>query len=118
MQTVLIKEFPKLQATLKKAIPGYRKHKAMVVATDTVIPTGTCWSGGSRVSYLLVTIDGRNVRHMPAPTAPTQFGGSTAEDCRHSLLNNEIALSVGTFNGRTAMVTVYGNSTAVSRLLG
>jgi hypothetical protein len=90
---------------MKRAMPHYRKHKVIVVNTDSVEPHGTSWDGGSRSSYAIYSKNGDYKGMVPAPTAPPQFGGGYAKP--YTLAADEIVISAGIFRGKTATATLY-----------
>tara|TARA_R110000765_G_scaffold157600_1_gene260970 strand:- start:512 stop:877 length:366 start_codon:yes stop_codon:yes gene_type:complete len=100
------KDYPVLNAMLKRAIPGYKKHKIIAITCSGFEPPRTTWGGGIRESYYawMVTGDGGQ-GHVPAPSAPSQFGGGEVKT--YSLEAGIIAISTGTFQGRTATAKVY-----------
>ena len=100
---VNIKSNPALAAFLRRAFPGYRKHKAIIRATNHLTLSGTHWDGGSRSTYSAVNAQGTSLP-LTYSTAPTQFGGVEKEII---LTPNILILEAGTFCGKPATVTIH-----------
>lgn len=87
----------------------YRKHKVIVVLSDTVTLSGLNWDGGSRTSYTALTLAGGRVTgntdryHMMAPW------NNPAEGARMPLPSGYVVLAGGTFCGKPSTMTVYIN---------
>lgn len=100
---VNIKSNPALAAFLRRAFPGYRKHKAIIRATNHLTLSGAYWDGGSRSTYSAVNAQGTSLP-LTYSTAPTQFGGVEKEII---LTPNILILQAGTFCGKPATVTIH-----------
>jgi hypothetical protein len=102
---IILKEYPELHTAIKKALPRYKKQKAILVFADSVTPNDTCWDGGSRSGYAVYNLDGSFISGIDAPSAPVQFGGSSPKP--HTIAPNTMVLKTGTFRGKPATVFVY-----------
>ncbi len=102
---IKLKDNPVLQALIKKAVPSYRKHNIIVFPCNSVTCHGGAWSGGSRSSYLHVNLTSGHTDSISVPTAPPQFGGGA--DPVIELEADRGVISVGTFRGKTATLTLY-----------
>ena len=106
--TVKLKERPDIARIIRAALPKYRKHTATLYEHHTeVTPTGTYWDGGSVTTYYHVTQRG-SVRHVPAPSAPPQFGGGEIKT--FAIPHSDAVVSAGTFRGKPSFATVYLNN--------
>ena len=110
------KDHPRLDALLKRAVPKNRKHSVILFDHGAVTNHGSQWDGGSREFTLLCNIEGGNVRSMPGPTAPPQFGGG--ESTRRELDESTVAIKVGTFRGKPSTATVIATPEVANWLLG
>lgn len=113
---VKIKEYPRIAALIKRALPSYRKHSVIVSEYSKVTCHGGAWSGGSRSHYSKCRIDGSCHNSIAVPTAPKHFGGG--DDPVVELTDDIVVLSGGIFRGKTATVSIYCNSTVAEYLLG
>jgi hypothetical protein len=104
---IKIKEYPTIKSALKRAIPRYKKHSAIVCTANSLEISGTYWDGGSISSYLLCDLDGSNVESIPGSSAPPQFGGSLPETFQ--IPENKMVLKLGTFCGKPATVFIYSS---------
>jgi hypothetical protein len=104
---IKIKEYPAIKSALKRAIPRYKKHSAIVCTADSLEISGTYWDGGSISSYLLCDLNGNNVESIPGSSAPPQFGGSLPETFQ--IPENKMVLKLGTFCGKPATVFIYSS---------
>ena len=104
---VELKDYPFLKNWILRVVPGYKKHKAIIVFIDGVEMHDTSWDGGSRSSYSFVnTATGAAV--YAAQYNPPQFGGPRVAP-RMDLPSGTIGISTGLFRGKTATATVYLN---------
>ena len=102
-----LKDYPALKNQMLRAVPGYRKHKAIIVFTTGVEMSGTFWDEGSRSSYSFFnTANGSQV--FAPQYAPPQFGGPRVTP-RMELVPGTIGISTGIFNGKAATATVFLN---------
>ena len=102
---IILKEYPALHTAIKKALPRYKKHKAILVFADTITPNDTYWDGGSRSGYAVYNRDGKFISGIDAPGAPPQFGGS--KPIPHKIAPDTMVLKTGTFRGKQAIVFIY-----------
>ncbi len=98
-------DVPGIDTMLKRVAPKNRKRSVLVIVSATVTPNDTCWDGGTRYSYHACLLDGRQVTHVPAPTAPAHFGGGEAQ--AFTIKPGNAVVKLGTFCGKTASPTVY-----------
>jgi hypothetical protein len=100
-----LKDYPRLKNQVLRAVPTYRKHKAIIVFTTGVEMHDTFWDGGSRSSYSFFnTANGTQV--FAPQYAPPQFGGPRVAP-RMELVPGTLGISTGIFNGKTATATVF-----------
>jgi hypothetical protein len=116
METINIREYPKIKDLLKKALPNYRKRGAFLSVCESVAISGTYWSGGSRDSYIKADLSGRVLESLPQYNPP-QFGGPK-EDPRVYLDDFHVVISCGIFCGKTATVHIYGTEYVINNLKG
>lgn len=102
MDLIQLKEHPAIAALVR---PLSRKHKAFVQRTDTVVLSGTYWSGGSRSSYFLVDIASKKATPLDH-VAPAQYGGPK-NDPVQTLQPGQAVVEAGVFCGKPATPTVY-----------
>jgi hypothetical protein len=98
-----LKDNPKIAELVRRALPRYKKHKAIVTYTDHVELTGLNWDGGSRSDYTLV-LDGRAEPvgdHIAAPW------NNKDEGRRIDLLPGQYCVRSGTFCGKDATAHLY-----------
>lgn len=100
-----LKDHPDIQRVIRAASSGYRKHKAILVATTGIEMNDMYWSGGSRSSYSAV-----NLKTLAVGSAgqqnPPQFGGKTPQV---AIPEGAVIVKLGTFCGRPATATVFIN---------
>lgn len=101
------KAYPKVDALLKAAIPGNRKHDAIISVAGKV-EARTYWSGGSQSSYLLSSLNGQT-QHLRGQDTPEPFGKFDPEIHMHTVPAGQCVIKVGTFNGRTAAPVIYAS---------
>jgi hypothetical protein len=100
-----LKQHPRLQQLVRQVLPGYRKHRVIVIPCEQVQLSGGYWSGGSRYSYCQAALNGGGVRALAAPAAPVEFGGSAVPP--YTIPQGHTVISTGTFCGKTATATMY-----------
>jgi hypothetical protein len=108
-----LKDHPEVKRIL--APFEYKKHKFILVVTDTVELSGTYWDGGSRSTYNAVNL--RTLQVGPAPQYdPPQFGGPR-NDPKVTLPVGVCIVKTGTFCGKTGTATVYLHPDNVAKLI-
>ena len=111
---ITIKQHPALANFLRRAFPGYRKHKAIIRPCESVTLSGGYWDGGSRSTYFGVTIDGREVP-LRYNTSPGMFNGNAPD--RVALLEpGLVVLEAGTFCGKPATVIINASRETLAQL--
>lgn len=114
-QIINLSEHPEVLRIIRAVDPKYRKHKAIIVVTETVSISGTYWDGGSRSSYAAVNMKTLVVGNAPSYNPP-QFGGPQAAP-RTKIPEGAAIVQVGVFCGKTATATVYISPANAAKLL-
>lgn len=99
-----VKEYPRLRALIKRACPDYRKHKVIMQDYGAVTNHGSYWDGGSRSFWATANKFGENVKSVPGPANPPQFGGG--DPVRVELDEDTVAIQTGTFRGKKATIVL------------
>lgn len=110
-----LKQHPRLQQLIRQVLPGYRKHRVIVIPSERVQLSNGYWSGGSRYSYCQAALTGGGVRALAAPAAPVEFGGSSVPP--YTIPLGHTVISTGTFCGKTATATLYINPTDLAAVV-
>ena len=100
-ETITKKTHPKTWALIERTITNYRKRSATLHIQDDVSLTGRFWDGGSRTDW---TLTKNNTITAVALRSDFPF---TAPDKDVDLTDGTIAISSGTFCGKTATASVY-----------
>ena len=95
------KTHPKTWALIVRTITNYRKRSATLHIQDDVTLTGRFWDGGSRTDW---TLTKNNTITAVASRSDFPF---TTSDKDVDLTDGTIAISSGTFCGKTATASVY-----------
>ena len=111
---ITIKQHPALANFLRRAFPGYRKHKAIIRACESITLSGGYWDGGSRTTYSAATLAGQDIP-LRYNTAPAMFNGG-APDRVVVLEPGVVVLSAGTFCGKPATVTLHALPETLAQL--
>lgn len=94
----------------RRVLPTYyRKHKVIVIVSDTVTLSGLNWSGGTRKDYTAMTLDGLRVTGNMDKYAMMHPWNNPAEGKTLPLPSGYIVVSGGTFCGKPAAITIYIN---------
>lgn len=102
-----LKDHLALKMQLLRLIPKYRKHKAIIVITDSIDMVGTYWDGGSRSSYSFMNM-ATGAEFFAPQYNPPQFGGPQVAP-KIEIKPGTLCVSTGTFRGKIATATVYLN---------
>jgi hypothetical protein len=114
-QILECKAHPELLRVIRAADSKYKKHKAILVVSESVTLSGTYWDGGSRSSYCAVNLE--TLRVGPAPQYnPPQFGGPRS-DPKCDIPVGVVIVKLGTFCGKQATATLYVHPENVAKLL-
>ena len=87
----------------------YRKHKVIVILSDSVTLHNLNWDGGSRREYTALTLDGLRVTGNTDKYAMMHPWNNPAEGVCMPLMPGFVVLSGGTFCGKPATMTIYIN---------
>lgn len=115
--SLTIKDHELLKAFIRRAFPGYRKHKADVtIGQGAVVLSGGYWDDGSRSEWRLVELHGTFVtKALLYPTAPPQFGGTAPPS--QPIQGRNIVAETGTFRGKPSTLHLYMSEEA-AQILG
>lgn len=104
MSVLKRREYPRIDALLKRAAPQYRKHSVILFDHGAFTNHGSQWDGGSRSFWATANRDGSGLTSVSGPTAPPQFGGG--DPVRVVLYDGLVGLQTGTFRGKPATITI------------
>lgn len=116
MSVLKRREYPRIDALLKRATPDYRKHSVILKDYGRVTNHGSYWNGGSREFWATCGRDGSSLEMVPGPTNPPQFGGG--KPVTVDLDDDTVGISTGTFCGKTATVTIVATPATAEWLQG
>lgn len=95
------KSHPKTWALLTRTLHNYRKRSATLHIQDDVSLTGRFWDGGSKTDWILTK---NGTTQTVAPRNDFPF---TTPDKDVDLTDGTIAISTGTFCGKSATASIY-----------
>ena len=116
MSVIKRKEYPRIDALLRCAMPEYRKHSVILFDYGRFTNYGSYWDGGSRTFWATANIDGSGLKTVHGPAAPAPF--SNAEPVTVTLDDKTVGISAGIFRGKTATVTIVATPRTAEWLLG
>ena len=116
MSVIKRKEYPRIDALIRRAMPQYRKHSVILFDYGRFTNYGSYWDGGSRTFWATANIDGSGLKTVNGPAAPALF--SKAEPVTVELDDKTVGISTGTFRGKPATVTIVATQKTANWLLG
>ena len=108
------KAYPAIDTMLKNLAPAVRKHDVNLVVA-TAVEVRTYWQGGSRSSYWRCDTNGFG-QQLRGQNNPEPFGKFDAEQHLHRVVDGTVIVKLGTWQGRTAVPTIYATPTMFKQL--